>query len=79
MKPDKFDSKRVPLNTFLIQFETRSEYNGWSEKEKIAQLRCCLTGDAALFRRSVTFFGGAITEKLLKIANFNTEFHIIGQ
>ena len=47
MKPDKFDAKRVPLNTFLIQFDTCSEYNGWSEREKIAQLRCCLTGDAA--------------------------------
>jgi hypothetical protein len=47
MKPEKFDAKRVPLNTFLIQFETCSCYNNWSEAEKAAQLKCSLTGDAA--------------------------------
>jgi hypothetical protein len=47
MKPDKFDTKRVPLNTFLIQFETCSRYNNWSEDEKAAQLKCSLSGDAA--------------------------------
>jgi hypothetical protein len=46
MKPDKFDAKRVPLYTLLIQFETCSRYN-WSEDEKLAQMKCSLAGDAA--------------------------------
>ena len=47
MKPDKFDAKKVALNTFIIQFETCCKYNKWSEQEKAAQLKCCLSGDAA--------------------------------
>jgi hypothetical protein len=47
MKPDKFDVERIPLNTFLIQFETCCKYNGWSDRERAAHLKCCLAGEAA--------------------------------
>lgn len=45
MKPGKFDGT-TSIDTFLIQFDTVSEYNGWSERDRCAQLKCCLTGTA---------------------------------
>jgi hypothetical protein len=43
MKPSKFDGS-TSVDTFLIQFQTCAEYNGWSDKEKSAHLKCCLSG-----------------------------------
>ena len=45
MKTGKFDGA-ASIDTFLIQFETTSEYNAWTEAEKCANLKCCLTGHA---------------------------------
>jgi len=46
MKPDKF-SGATSVDTFLIQFNTCADYNGWENRDKAAQLKCCLTGSAA--------------------------------
>jgi len=49
MKPDKFDgssSAGATVETFLAQFGICAEYNGWSEADKGAQLKCCLKGSA---------------------------------
>jgi hypothetical protein len=46
MKPNKY-AGTSSIDTFLIQFEICADYNEWSEKEKCAQLKCCLTGNAA--------------------------------
>ena len=45
MKPAKFDGL-TSIDTFLIQFETCAQYNGWSDGEKTAHLKCCLAGQA---------------------------------
>ena len=46
MKPDKF-SGSTSVDTFLIQFNTCASYNRWSDRDKAAQLKCCLAGNAA--------------------------------
>ena len=46
MKPDKFNGT-TSLETFLMQFSNCSDYNKWSEKDRIAHLRWSLTGCAA--------------------------------
>ena len=51
MKPGKFDGT-VSIDTFLIQFETTSEYNKWSDTEKCANLKC-LTGHAGQILREM--------------------------
>ena len=45
MKPDKF-SGSTSIDTFLIQFNTCAEYNGWGDRERAAQLKCSLVGSA---------------------------------
>lgn len=35
------------VETFIIQFELCTDYNKWSEADKVIQLKCCLTGIAA--------------------------------
>ena len=54
MKPDKF-SGVTSVETFLIQFGVCSEYNHWSDTDKAAQLKCCLSGSAA----QILWDGGA--------------------
>ena len=46
MKPEKF-SGATSIETFLIQFGTCAEYNGWGNRDRAAQLKCCLVGGAA--------------------------------
>jgi transposase InsO family protein len=46
MKPKTFDGKNVNLNTFLMQFENCARFNGWTEIEKAAFLRNCVTAEA---------------------------------
>jgi len=46
VKLDKFDGG-PSLETFLIHLATCSEYNGWSEREALAQLKASLRGPAA--------------------------------
>jgi hypothetical protein len=46
MRPEKY-SGSASIETFLIQFSLCADYNKWSEKEKVTQLKCCLTGVAA--------------------------------
>ena len=43
MKPGKYDGS-TSIDTFLIQFDTCAQYNGWSQREKAAYLKCCLSG-----------------------------------
>lgn len=45
MKPDKF-SGTGSVETFLAQFDICAAYNGWTDKDKAAHLKCCLTGVA---------------------------------
>jgi len=45
MKPDKFNGSGS-VDTFLAQFDICSEYNGWTERDKAAHLKCCVTGTA---------------------------------
>jgi hypothetical protein len=45
MKVGKFDGSSS-IDTFLIQFEPCANYNGWSNQEKAANLKCCLSGTA---------------------------------
>ena len=46
MKPEKFSSA-TSVDTYLIQFGVCAKYNRWSETDKAAHLKCCLTGGAA--------------------------------
>ena len=46
MKLDKYDGT-TSIDSFLAKFEICAEHNRWGEKEKLAQLRCVLTNDAA--------------------------------
>jgi len=46
MKPEKFDGKGR-WETFILQFQNCSQYNGWNEKDKNAHLRWSMTGSAA--------------------------------
>ena len=46
MKPDKFTGASS-VETFLIQFGVCAEYNGWHDRDKAAQLKCCLSGSAS--------------------------------
>ena len=46
LKLDRYDGSTA-LETFRIQFETCSEYNGWSEFDRLAQLKAALRGSAA--------------------------------
>jgi len=46
IKPDKFNGT-TSLETFLMQFSNCSDYNKWSEKDRVAHLRWSLTGCAA--------------------------------
>ena len=43
LKPVKYDGT-TSVDTFLIQFETCADYNNWEDKQKAAQLKCCLGG-----------------------------------
>ena len=45
MKPDKFNGTGS-VDTFLAQFDICSEYNCWTERDKAAHLKCCVTGTA---------------------------------
>ena len=45
MKPDKFNGSGS-VETFLAQFDICADYNGWTDKDKAAHLKCCLTGTA---------------------------------
>lgn len=46
MKPGKFDGK-MPLETFLRQFEICAKHNSWSDSEKTDYLQCALDGNPA--------------------------------
>ena len=46
IKPNKFSGKGS-VETFLAQFEVCAEINKWSENERAAQMKCCLTDEAA--------------------------------
>jgi predicted aspartyl protease len=46
IKPDKF-SGSVSIESYLSHFETVSDYNGWSEYDKVAHLKAALTGEPA--------------------------------
>lgn len=46
IKPDKFTSN-VSIESYLAHFESISEYNGWTERDRLAHLKAALTGDAA--------------------------------
>ena len=46
LKLDRYDGSTA-LETFRIQFETCSEYNGWNEFDRLAQLKAALRGAAA--------------------------------
>jgi hypothetical protein len=46
MKPGRFDGSQS-LETFLAQFRTCASYNGWTEKDKSAFLKCSLSGGPA--------------------------------
>ena len=46
IKPDRYDGK-VPLESFLTQFEYCAAYNGWDIVDRLAYLRTCLSGAAA--------------------------------
>ena len=45
IKPNKFNGRGC-VETFIAQFTVCAEHNRWSETEKAAQLKCCLTEDA---------------------------------
>ena len=45
MKPDKFNGTGS-VETFLAQFDICAHYNAWTDKDKAAHLKCCLTGVA---------------------------------
>jgi hypothetical protein len=49
MKPKTFDGRNGHLNTFLSQFENCARFNGWSELDKAAFLKNCVTNEAAQF------------------------------
>jgi hypothetical protein len=44
MKPPKYDGTSS-VDTFLVQFDTCAEYNSWSDDQRCANLKCCLTGN----------------------------------
>ena len=46
MKPEKF-SGATSVETFFIQFGVCAKYNAWSDADKAAHLKCCLTGGAS--------------------------------
>jgi len=48
MKVDKFggEGSNTSVETFLAQFAICADYNCWTEADKAAQLKCCLTGAA---------------------------------
>jgi hypothetical protein len=46
IKLDRYDGS-TPLETFLVHLNTCTDYNGWTEKEKFAQLKAALRGSAA--------------------------------
>jgi hypothetical protein len=46
MKAGRFDGSQS-LETFLAQFRTCASYNGWTEKDKSAFLKCSLSGGPA--------------------------------
>ena len=46
MKCEKFDGS-VSLDIFLCQFYTCADYNGWTDVDKLAQLKGALRGRAA--------------------------------
>jgi hypothetical protein len=37
----------VPIESYISLFETVSDYNGWSEYDKVANLKASLTGEPA--------------------------------
>ena len=45
MKPDTFNGTGS-VDTFLAQFDICSEYNCWTERDKAAHLKCCVTSTA---------------------------------
>ena len=46
MKARHYDGN-TPWESFLIQFEICADYNSWTNAQKMAQLKCCLSGKAA--------------------------------
>ncbi|MFI5223639.1 MAG: hypothetical protein ACHQX3_05230, partial [Nitrospirales bacterium] len=58
MKLDKYDGT-TPLEVFMFQFDNCSSHNGWTEAEKLAQLKGALKGNAAqvLLGEQVATFG----------------------
>ena len=46
MKLDKYDGT-TSIDSFLAKFEICAEHNEWWEKERLAQLQCALTNNAA--------------------------------
>jgi hypothetical protein len=76
MKPDKY-SGNTAIETYLMQFETVADYNGWSYHRQCAQLRCCLTGNAAQI-----LWGAGSHEKLTYetlVARLQSRFGAAGQ
>ena len=45
MKPDKYDGKGS-VETFLTQFDICADYNGWSDTDRAAHLKCSVSGVA---------------------------------
>ena len=46
MKLDKYDGT-TSIDSFLAKFEICAEHNGWGDKERLTQLQCALTHNAA--------------------------------
>jgi len=46
LKPDKFNGTSC-FETFLVQFQNCTQFNHWTNREKLHYLRWSLTGDAA--------------------------------
>src|SRR3989442_8550318 len=75
LRPEKYDGT-TPLEIFLLQFDNCVEYNGWSGKESLAQLKGALKGTAAqvlMGSQGVTMGYHVLREELQKC--FGVEGH----
>ncbi len=72
IKCDKYDGT-VALDIFLCQFYTCAEYNGWTEVDKLAQLKAALKGRAAQILLGCAGVTLSFTELVAKLqAQFGT-------
>ena len=55
--PDKFDGEKTDWTDYLKHFETVSEWNGWSYREKGMQLAMSLRGQAQRVLGDISFYG----------------------